>query len=844
VNRKLATLFVMLMLAYASQAHCGPPEPKEVAPPMGMGLGGITATSATWQFADMMRYAGEWQVRAPVRTWSVVEDDAGWPLFMENVDGRTAGIVKDFALSLALHFRGISGDVVLIWEGDGETYLSDDSIKLKEDNTPGKQRRVYTIARNATGSFSLVVERSNPKNHVRNIRLWMPGLENAGATFHPEWKKCIEPFPYLRFMEWGRINGSSQKDWKDRVPKARLRQTEGVAYEYMIQLCNEMSKDAWICVPHLATDDYVLQLARLLKKQLAPGLRVYTEYSHAIGEPATRQARWLQKRAEEDIQAKGLQDARGRPLSQTLHAATLSGRRSAEIWAIMAKELGDDRLICTIAYARSSDRAMAAALDERNGGGRVDLIARSGFFIRLASPNDILRYPGGVAIGRSMDLLEQQHLLGDAMRWEAEMTGIRKQWPDIPVTSYEGGQRFTSPYGYGRHGRQQSPGIIEINDDPRMRKVYRTALETWHLSGAAGYTAFSECGDWVREGCWGHKRYLGQPLKDVVDPKTGEVKERGAHKYAALLDYMKRRSNQRPGEAPIIVTKALPDARIGKPYEVELAATGGTKPYIWSLLGGRLPTGLKVTPDGRVVGTPTKAEQLVCIVDCTDSRDQHASRILELFIDPSTGRKMEVFDFAKGLPPGWRLLGGEGIPHYPPSAAEGADGAPADSRYTVEVVLTPNKRLNLRQFVGLALNLTPDGADGDCLRVGVGGYVPKLSVLSRTARRSWGGSMLRRSCDLIRDAGESGKEQTLDVGEAWTIRATVQPGTSPGTVDILVSLFDQDGRPRLDGGRRTDVANGVLLVRDFPLKEAFRRGPFGVYADGCTIQSVRWLKHE
>jgi hypothetical protein len=237
--------------------------------------------------------------------------------------------------------RRIAGDLVLTWEGDGEVAVSRREATLVTDEFPQKNRRVYRWSDVDDGVYDLVVRRSNPTNHVRHIRLWMPGFENAASPFHPLFKERLEPFPYFRFMDWGATNGSEQKDWADRKDPRAMRQTSPVAYEFMIQLCNEMNRDAWICVPHLATDDYVRQLAKLLNAQLKPDRKIYVEYSNEIWNPAFKQTRYLWDIARRE-------GHRERPWE---HGATLCGRRSAQIWKIMAAELGDpDRLVRVITH--------------------------------------------------------------------------------------------------------------------------------------------------------------------------------------------------------------------------------------------------------------------------------------------------------------------------------------------------------------------------------------------------------------------------------------------------------------------------------------------------------------
>ena len=48
----------------------------------------------------------------------------------------------------------------------------------------------------------------------------------------------------------------------------------------------------------------------------------------------------------------------------------------------------------------------------------------------------------------------------------------------------------------------------------------------------------------------------------------------------------------------------LPRAVRGIPYDARLDVTGGTPPYVWSVLQDALPAGLSLKPDGQIVGTP------------------------------------------------------------------------------------------------------------------------------------------------------------------------------------------------------------------------------------------------
>lgn len=72
------------------------------------------------------------------------------------------------------------------------------------------------------------------------------------------------------------------KTWAQRTqPTAQIQKGDsGVAYEYMIALSNTLNSDPWITIPTAANDDFVRQLATLVKKTLKPNLRAYIEYSN------------------------------------------------------------------------------------------------------------------------------------------------------------------------------------------------------------------------------------------------------------------------------------------------------------------------------------------------------------------------------------------------------------------------------------------------------------------------------------------------------------------------------------------------------------------------------------
>jgi len=140
---------------------------------------------------------------------------------------------------------------------------------------------------------------STSGNHIRNIRI-LPEQYADGSphpTFLSDFLDGIKPFHAFRFMDWQSTNSTSVKNWSERALPSNASQSsttnKGICLEHCVELCNTLNIDGWFCVPHLATDDYIRNMARFLRDNVNSNLKIYIEYSNEIWNWQFSQSSWI-----------------------------------------------------------------------------------------------------------------------------------------------------------------------------------------------------------------------------------------------------------------------------------------------------------------------------------------------------------------------------------------------------------------------------------------------------------------------------------------------------------------------------------------------------------------------
>jgi hypothetical protein len=216
---------------------------------IGMNLAGIADWEPGFPFRNLMWGARPWMTSdvrwTPAAKWNTEKlsafqfDEDGYPLEVPvSVPDRAEPQVIFTLLPNVLK----PGRYVVLYDGKGAFAASLGSKIIYQ--LPG--RVVIEMTHNGSLVEVLTITRSVRGDHVRNIRVLAQQDEKADLAANPfraEFLDFCRPFRALRFMDWAATNGSLEQEWSQRRRPSFYRQTEGIAIEHMIQLCNMLEVD-------------------------------------------------------------------------------------------------------------------------------------------------------------------------------------------------------------------------------------------------------------------------------------------------------------------------------------------------------------------------------------------------------------------------------------------------------------------------------------------------------------------------------------------------------------------------------------------------------------------------
>ncbi|MCX5770575.1 MAG: choice-of-anchor D domain-containing protein [Candidatus Hydrogenedentes bacterium] len=461
---------------------------------LGTNLTGLADYSSEWPFSDCYKMSrGMWS--ATQWSWNdprpLDVDANGWPKSLQDGQWAKSIIFWDLANKYP------SGNYVVLYDGEGT--LAYEYAATLVSSSPG--RDVISVD-SSQGGFGVSIATTNAANYVRNVRVIMPGLESTYQTemFNPTFIASVKNYKVLRFMDWMNTNGSGQINWADRPKPTDAQWTiKGAPLEVICALANKIHADPWVCVPHRATDDYVLQMATLMKAQLNPGIRAWVEYSNEVWNWGFPQASYASQM--------GL--SLGLTTDQYAAVFMFHSRRTVECANIFAGVFADETRLVRVMGAQSAGSWWAGEmLKYNNAYQHVDALAIAPYFGGyMGGSGDYGRIISQGVEGTINEL--QTTALPEAYGWIDACAAVAAQY-NVALVAYEGGQHMV---GVGAPMEDAALNAVfdAVNRDPRIGQFYTAYLNYWKSKGGDIFVHFNNAMTFTKYGRWGSMEYLGQP---------------------------------------------------------------------------------------------------------------------------------------------------------------------------------------------------------------------------------------------------------------------------------------------------------------------------------------------
>jgi len=463
-------------------------------PRLGMNLNGPADWNSELPFVDVFRFSRKWISQRRGASWGkgpeLALDGHGWITRLEP---------DCFAETPLCTIEGghyPAGEYTVLYDGKGKIEFWNQVTVVSRE--PG---RMVIRVDPSRGGFFLRIRETDPGDHIRNIRVILPGFLNTYREnpWHPVFFRRWQGIACLRFMDWMHTNGSRIKTWPDRPrPEDATFTVKGVAPELMVDLSNRLGADPWFCMPHLADDDYIRNFAILVKRELRPELKVYVEYSNEVWNGMFPQSRYAGQEGMKLGFAKKSWEAAWR----------YTAYRSVQIFRIWEEVFGGrDRLVRVLPTQAANPYVSERIVEFQDAYRHADALAvapyiscnvpRQGKSLNASTVEkwtveEALDYMENDALPRSIDWIRRQKEIADRY--------------GLLLVAYEGGQHMVG-VGGAENNEKLTKLFQSANAHRRMGDIYRKYFRAWTASGGDLFCYFSSVGRWSKWGSWGILQY-------------------------------------------------------------------------------------------------------------------------------------------------------------------------------------------------------------------------------------------------------------------------------------------------------------------------------------------------
>jgi hypothetical protein len=480
MKRKLALLGISIFTCCQLNAQ------REI----GVNMATISPYASQLVYVDAMKQSSGWLVtELSQSTWGIDTipiqvDSLGNPTQTIPFShyGQPYIVQTNFLAAQPTNWSYPTGNYTLIFEGTGTIEMTENGWQQFQNGG------TYTVPVSSSNPWGIVITitASDSLDPIRNVRFIMPGFENTYQTqpFHPDFLALLNDFNPIRFMKPCRVEENPIVQWSDRtLPNYysyfSTADTGGVMlqmpYEDVIRICNLLGKDAWVCVPHMADDNYVTEMAQLFHDSLTTN--AYIEYGNET---------WNG----EYTQVFNYVNNMGLSLNLSTDPWEAGQRyytqRSIEVWQLFDNVYGSGstditRVICSLPWNYIGNIIQNAFQDPviNPTGYSPDAYGIGPYFgVQLVEDMTTLGVNCTWTVDQFLDHIEDSIPI-----WMNQMVPQMKTISDamgIPLVTYEGGHHITS----GDFTIPLDPcsrALVEgANRHPRMTDIYCDYYDHWY----------------------------------------------------------------------------------------------------------------------------------------------------------------------------------------------------------------------------------------------------------------------------------------------------------------------------------------------------------------------------
>lgn len=553
--------------------------------PLGINLFYLVYYSPEWPFIDLFRTAREW-FTSNTNTFDTREqaqlprDARGWVTRLPAANDST---VQYRFLSNIL-FGGArghypAGDYVVLYDGEGTLDYRADARRVDALSSPG--RDVFRVATPTDQGIHIRIMAINPANHLRNLRVIMPGyqcngdakaycatladcdaasggrtacvsLERASASqlFHPKFLSDVSRFRAIRAIHYFNANANGIERWDQRTPFDAAIWVQGFTppLEILPLMGNAAGTDIWVNEYIRADDDFVRQHARMVRDTLRAPFKAHIELSNEVWngvEPYRQDGLYARERGNARWPGQ-LDEFRRQWNWYGLRSQEVCriwkqewGAEAARVQCVMGSQVGVrnmhyHNLACPLYTAEaagnaacSRDMSLAIAPYFGNAIGHPSLQPQVEQWTSDADGGLTRLFREINTGGELRDLSTGQPIhpegaLGQVRR-EIGESSQEARAQGVPLIAYEGGQHIIG--GNGSAYARTSPLFLAGQRDARMAQAHDALLADWRAAGGERFMFFQLVDNFDEFGAFGLKE--------------GQTDD-NAPKWRGILDYLAR----------------------------------------------------------------------------------------------------------------------------------------------------------------------------------------------------------------------------------------------------------------------------------------------------------------